>query len=113
MQTPLELVNRTHADLPDVIEKEIINKAAKLEHYYSPIESCRVTVEAQDGHHRQGFYNVRIDIGLKGGELPATRQPPAELAVAVREAFDAARRRLQDHARQQRGTVKQHGEVVR
>ena len=38
-------------------------------------------------------------------------------AVAVREAFDAARRRLEDFAREQRGAVKRHdvpshGEVV-
>ena len=36
-----------------------------------------------------------------------------DAAVAIHEAFDAARRRLQDAARKQRGDVKAHRRVLR
>jgi cold shock CspA family protein len=52
------------------------------------------------------------------GELSIDRQHQEELSQAVREAFDAARRQLEDHAREQRHSVKLHepaavGHVVR
>jgi len=36
------------------------------------------------------------------------RDHAEDAMVAVRDAFDAARRKLEDHAREQRGDVKHH-----
>jgi hypothetical protein len=36
-----------------------------------------------------------------------------DLAVAIRDAFDAARRRLEDHARELRRQVKAHERLAR
>lgn len=110
MQRPLELINRTDAKLPAAIEAEIREKAARLELYYRPIMGCRVTVDAPVRHHRKGAYDVRMDINLVGAELSVSHQQSTDLAVAVRDAFDAARRRLEDHARHQRGDIKHHEE---
>ena len=110
MLRQLELINRTHAELTPSIEEEIREKAAKLELYYSPIMGCRVTVEAPARHHRKGYYDVHIDITVKGAELPVNHQKSADIAIAVRDAFDAARRKLEDYARHQRGDVKRHEE---
>ncbi|MGH7789184.1 MAG: hypothetical protein ACRERC_20105 [Candidatus Binatia bacterium] len=46
-------------------------------------------------------------------ELVVTREPTEhhaheDLYVAIRDAFDAAQRRPEDHARRQRGAVKAH-----
>jgi cold shock CspA family protein len=43
-----------------------------------------------------------------GGELAVTREHDEDLQVALRDAFDAARRRLEDYARGQRADVKHH-----
>jgi cold shock CspA family protein len=76
--------------------------------------SCRVVVEAQHQHHHKGnLYHVRVDITVPGHELVVSRDPKDHQAhqdvyVAIRDAFDAARRQLEDYARKLRGDVKEH-----
>lgn len=108
MELPLQITSHDF-QLPEVLEQEIRERAAKLDAYYDRIMRCRVVLEAPVGHHRQGGpYNVRIDVTVPGSELVVNRQADEELPVAIREAFDAMRRRLEDYVRQQRGTVKTH-----
>jgi len=50
---------------------------------------------------------------VPGGELVANREPDehhaySDVYVAIRDAFDAMRRQLEDYARRQRGQVKEH-----
>jgi cold shock CspA family protein/ribosome-associated translation inhibitor RaiA len=108
MELPLQI---TAPDFPlsPAVETEIREKAAKLDAYYDRIVRCRVTVAAPVGHHRRGGpYTVRIDLTVPRAELVVNRQDDEDLAVAIREAFDAMRRRLEDYARHQRGAVKAH-----
>lgn len=51
---------------------------------------------------------VRIDLKVPGGEIAVDHQHDDDVAVAVREAFAAARRRLEDAIRLRRGEVKLH-----
>jgi cold shock CspA family protein len=73
-----------------------------------------VALEAVHRRHRQGtIYRVRIDLTIPGGEVIVNREPAEnhaheDLHVAVRDAFDAARRRLQDHMHRLGGQTKQH-----
>jgi cold shock CspA family protein len=73
-----------------------------------------VVVEPAGRHRLHGTqFVVRIDITLPEGEVVSTREPSEhkeykELAVAVRDAFDSARRELEDYVRLQRGAVKTH-----
>jgi cold shock CspA family protein/ribosome-associated translation inhibitor RaiA len=125
----------------DALDAAIRAHIDKLETYYPSIKGCRVLVEFLQRHQETGnHYHVGIDLTVPGEEivvaheasLHATAQDiEAEKAtkkaephperkhayVAVREAFDVARRRLQDYARRQRGSVKTtvrqpHGRVV-
>ncbi|MBI2087412.1 MAG: HPF/RaiA family ribosome-associated protein [Deltaproteobacteria bacterium] len=137
MNLPLQITFHNMSPSP-TIEALIREKAAKLDSFYDRIMGCRVTVEAPHRHHRKGKrYNVRIDITVPGGELVINRAPKpvvepdlelkqaathervgnhepskyaahADIHVAVRDAFDAARRKLQDFARRQRGHIKAH-----
>lgn len=96
------------------IEANLREKAAKLEDFCEKIMGCRVLVEAPHRHHHKGkLYHVRIDLTLPGGEIVINREPSRhashkDVYVAIRDAFAAARRKLQDFARRRRGVVKIH-----
>ena len=113
MQQPLQI---TYRDFPrsDALDADIRDKAAKLEQFYDRIMACRVVVEAPHSHHHKGnLFHIRIDLTVPGSELVVKRAPKEHHAhedpyVAVRDAFDAARRQLQDYARKQRGNVTSH-----
>ena len=108
MELPLQIA-APDFPLSAAVEAEIREKAAKLEVYYDRILRCRVVVEAPTGHHRRGGpYTVRIDLTVPGAELVVNRQADEDLPVAIREAFAAMGRRLEDYVRQQRGAVKIH-----
>jgi cold shock CspA family protein len=110
VQQPLQITARDMS-LSEVAENDIRAKAENLDTYHNGIISCRVVVEGPGRHHRQGPYVVRIDVSVPGTDLVIDRQTDADLYVAIRDAFDAARRRLEDYARRQRGDVKVHEAV--
>ncbi|MGO9454008.1 MAG: HPF/RaiA family ribosome-associated protein [Candidatus Binataceae bacterium] len=109
MQRPLKIISRDFP-LSEAIETEIRQKAEGLETYYAHLIGCEVTVHAPAiKHHRKGGpFLVGILIAVPGKELVVEHQPQEEMSLAIREAFDAARRRLEDYAREQRGSVKTH-----
>lgn len=113
MQIPLEVSFR-NMESSAAVETDVREKAAKLERYFDRITSCRVVVEAPHQHQRKGkLYEVRIDITVPGREIAVTHQGPKNHAhedvyVAVRDAFNAAARQVEDHARKVRGKVKRH-----
>jgi cold shock CspA family protein len=127
-------VQITFRNMPhsDSIEAFIREKAAQLDKYYDHVMACRVVVEVPHRHHRRGPHShVRIDLTVPGGEIVVKREPSLysgrkqaeagecakcsetatshkHVRVAIREAFDLARRRLQDYGRRQRAEVKTH-----
>jgi len=112
MPVPLQITARD-VSLSEAAEVEIRAKAADLETYYDGITGCRVVVEGPGRHHRTAPFTLRIDLRVPGAELVVDRQANPDLYVAIRDAFDAARRRLEDYARRQRGAVKSHEEARR
>ncbi|MFN0318489.1 MAG: HPF/RaiA family ribosome-associated protein [Burkholderiales bacterium] len=119
MKIPLQIVFK---DIPrsDAVEAEIQKRAAKLDQIFERLMSCRVAVGSASRHKHQGkLYKVHIDMTVPGAELVINgRHEHEDIYVAIRDAFDAAGRRLEDHARRQRGEVKLHpdewrGKVVR
>ncbi len=118
MNTPLQITFRD-IEHSDAIETHIREKAEKLETFFEPIMSCRVVVEMPHQHKHQGkSFNVRIDIGVPGSEIVVNRDRHEDVYVALRDAFDAARRQLDDYSRRLRRETKTHepeyiGEVVR
>lgn len=108
MQLPLKITVR-NIDLSEPAKEDIRKKAASLDGYYDRIVRCRVTVDAPHRHQHKGvLYEVRINITVPDAELVVRREFNEDLYVAIRDAFDAARRRLEDFARRQRGEVKRH-----
>jgi len=106
----------TLKDIPhsDAVEAKIREKVTKLERFHSRIMGCRVAVESPQRRQHQGkLYTVRIDITVPGEEIVINRVENEDLYVAIRDAFDAANRKIEEQARRQRGDVKAHVEPPR
>jgi ribosomal subunit interface protein len=100
MQIPLEITLRDIPESP-AVEARIREKVAKLDRFFDRIMSCRVTVESPQHRKHQGkLYSVHIDITVPGGgELVVNRVQNEDIYVAIRDAFNAASRQLEDHNR--------------
>ena len=112
MQSPLQITLR---DIPhsDALEDHIRQKANKLETFYPHLMGCRVVVEIPHKHKHQGRqFNVRLDITVPGSELVVNREADGDIYVALRDAFDAAKRQIEDYGSRQRGEVKAHASVM-
>jgi cold shock CspA family protein/ribosome-associated translation inhibitor RaiA len=108
MQRPLQITSRDFV-LTDPMRAMIEKRAEALEQYFGRLTGCHVVIEAPVHHHRRGGpFNVRIDSVHQGQSLSVNKQGTDDLAVAIREAFDSARRRLEDHLHELRGDVKTH-----
>ncbi|MCX8115708.1 MAG: HPF/RaiA family ribosome-associated protein [Burkholderiaceae bacterium] len=118
MQVPLQITMHG-VQQSEALEAEIRERVAKLEQFYPRMISCRVTVDELSKHHRQGRqFTLRLDVHVPGKEIVVTRDRHEDIYVALREAFDAAKRQIEDVIREQRGDVKahpipQHGRVAR
>lgn len=108
MQIPLQITIRD-VEQSDALETHIREKAKKLDEFFNHIMSCRVVVEMPHKHQSQGKkFNVRIDIGVAGSEIVVNREQAEDVYVALRDAFDAAKRQVQEYAHKIRGDVKTH-----
>jgi hypothetical protein len=115
------------------LEADIRERVEWLEQFYDGMVSCRVLVELPHRHRQDGrHFHVRIEVTVPGRPpIVVNREPSLHAAlrdveqgqthkeseidnvhrygrVAVHDAFDAMRRRLQDAVREQRGHVKTH-----
>ena len=102
MITPLQI---TFHNIPpsETVEAKIRSLADKLDRFHNRITSCRVVVDVPHQHKNHGqLYEVRIYMTVPTGEIIVKRNPPQrqsheDIYVAIRDAFDAAKRKLQDH----------------
>ncbi|QQP89319.1 ribosome-associated translation inhibitor RaiA [Skermanella sp. TT6] len=107
MKTPLKITFK-NLDPSPALKARIGEKAAKLERFCEHIVACRVVVERPHGNRQQGnLYQVTVGMTVPGGELVADGVHE-DAHAALRAAFDAAVRRLEDHVRRQRLDVKRH-----
>ena len=108
MELPIQITFRGMAHSA-ALEAAVRERTAKLAQFHGHIMSCRVVIETAARHSKQGKpFVVRLDIKFAGGEIAINREHSEDPFVAVRDAFDAARRKLEDRARRQRGDVKAH-----
>lgn len=109
MKLPLQVTFRDMVPLPS-LEAEIRRRAEKLEQFVPELSSCHVIVESTGNRHHQGHrYVVRIDVRVPGEELvTGEHHGHEEIELAMRGAFDAMGRRLEDYAQRRRGQVKHH-----
>ena len=105
------------------LEEEVRSRVTWLEGFHPRIVGCRVLLEAPHRHRHRPLH-IRIELSLPGEDVIVDHEPGQETTarsaranrthggqhedayVAIREAFDVARRRLEDVARRTRGDVK-------
>ena len=119
MQTPL----RDHVhQLPSspALEADVRTRVDGLATLFDRIISCRVLIEAPHHHHHQGgLYRVRIEIGVPHREQIVIGRTTdedgahADPYIAVRDAFRAAKRQLEDHVSRLRFHARSHAATVR
>ena len=87
---------------------DVRRRVTRLERFYARITGCRVTVAVPQQRRRtdRKLYRVRLVLTVPLGTIAIDRQPGRTLRTALDDAFQAVRRRLQDHARQLPGARK-------
>ncbi len=108
MPIPLEISFHGLAS-SEALETHIREKVDMLSQLHPNLTRCIVTVEQPHHHKHQGnAFNVRIDLHVPGDEIVVNRDRHEDPYVALRDAFDAARRQVVRHAQKKRGDVKRH-----
>lgn len=123
MTIPVKITYR-NIDPSEAVERDIRGHAEKLEEFDGRIHWCNVAVEAEGKHQNKGrIYRISVNLGVPGKTIATKRAGShnpshADVYVAIRDAFNAARRQVEDYARVRRADVKTHdapahGRVIR
>lgn len=114
MQVPLEIAFQ-NSEPSDTIRTEIEKQVKRLERFSDRITSCHVVIKAPQTRHQQGdVFKVDIRIAMpehKDVLLTKTHADAPErehVMVAIKDAFSAAQRQIEDAVREMRGQVKPH-----
>ena len=116
MDTPVEIVFHNMPS-SSALENDIRKRIAKLDRRYHHLVGCRVAIEQLNHRHQTGnLFDVHIELRVPGDQIVVSHEPhhardrftDADVGVAMRSAFKAAQRRLDDYKRRQRGEVKPH-----
>jgi ribosome-associated translation inhibitor RaiA len=129
MESLIEVIFR-HMDHSPAVEARVREEAALLKRFFERIAGCRVVIEAPHQHRKHGAgYHVGISLSVPGNDIVVNHEPSLhgavaqsegaeeakhqqpkanheDVYVAIRDAFVAARRQLQDYARVLRGDTK-------
>jgi ribosomal subunit interface protein len=115
MQEPLQISYRDMTSTP-ALDAAIQERVDKLDELFDRITGCRVLVESPHRRHHQGrLFHVRVDLTVPGRVIVVNRERSErheheDIYVAIRDAFDAAKRQLEDYVRESRGLTKHHEE---
>ena len=114
MQVPAQ-IDFQGMDASDAVRAHIHDRLADLESRFGKITAAHIALKGPGGHHRKGGnYLVRIHLSLpEGRHVDVDRTPDAderhsELLFAIDDAFNRARRQLQDKVRRMQGATKAH-----
>jgi cold shock CspA family protein len=114
MQSTVTVTFR-NIDPSAAVEADARQRAADLEKFHPRIVGCDIVIEAPEKRKVSGRdILVRLKISLPGPDVMVSRRvgvakPDENVKLAIHEAFDAARRLLEDQVRQMAPDhVKQH-----
>jgi cold shock CspA family protein len=117
MKLPLQITFR-HMEPSPALEARIRELASRLDKFSAQIMRCHVVVEAPHQHSQQGaLFDIRLDITVPNDEIAIRGAHPVDHShedpyVALRDAFRASRRKLEDYERRRRLDVKLHAQPM-
>ena len=117
MTLPLQITFR-HMPASRIFENRIRELARRFEKFSSRISSCQVVIEQPHQSAAQGgLFDVHITLTVPGSMIIVRRSHTNDPGhkdpyVALRDAFNTAKRRLQEYERMSRGEVKTHSAVA-
>jgi ribosome-associated translation inhibitor RaiA len=108
---PVQITFR-HMESSPAVETRVRELADHLGTFSDKIHSCRVVVDSPHRHHHQGkVFNVKVQLAIPGEDVVVDMERPdrdghEDVYVVLRDAFDAARRQLQQRMSSLRGEPK-------
>jgi ribosome-associated translation inhibitor RaiA len=109
MSDLLQIITLHGVDRSPALEEDIRSRTEKLQQFHRVITSCRVVVERPHKHHHQGGqFVVRLRVSAPGADIVVNHDHSEDVHVALRDAFDAARRQLEDYVSRRDGGAKSH-----
>jgi ribosome-associated translation inhibitor RaiA len=97
---PINIVFRDFAPT-ESIHNSVYDQIERLLPFHRKISSCQVAISEPHRHKNNGrIYHIGIKLGLRGRPVYITREPEQnaeheDIYIAIRHAFDAAKKRLQ------------------
>lgn len=102
-------------DPSEAVAIRVREKVAKLEKRFGRMTHARVIIEAPHRHHHKGkIYHIKVVIGMPGrSDLIVNHNSDEDhshedVYVALRDAFEAARRQLEETTERMQGKIKTH-----
>jgi ribosome-associated translation inhibitor RaiA len=109
MSDLIESITLNGVSRSPALESDIRSRVETLHRFHPAITSCRVVVERPHKHHHQGGqFVVRLRLAVPGADFVVNHDHSEDVHVALRDAFDAARRQLEDHVGRRDGGAKSH-----
>jgi cold shock CspA family protein/ribosome-associated translation inhibitor RaiA len=116
MQIPVDITFR-EIERSEAVEARIREQVDKLDRIFDRIIRCEVVIDDPHRHHHKGHqYSVRVRLTVPGTEIVTSHSPGddgahEDIYVAVRDAFAATKRQLEDYVRKSlhRGDIKREG----
>ena len=111
MTIPVQITFR-HMESSDAVETRVRELADHLGVFSDKIASCRVVVDSPHRHHHQGkVFNVKVQLAMPGEDVVVDMERPdrdghEDVYVVIRDAFDAAKRQVQQRMSLLRNEVK-------
>lgn len=114
MQIPLRITFH-QMDTSAAVEEAINKKVEKLEQISKNIIACRVSVEESSRHNSQGkLFHIVVDIEVPDAPHIVVskdkddKHEHEDVYVAIRDAFESARRQLKEYESRRKMKVKRH-----
>jgi ribosome-associated translation inhibitor RaiA len=115
MSTPVRITFR-HMRPSAAAEENIRGHVQYLERLFDALTSCRVVIDAPPSHRNKGgAFSVHVELTMPGREIfvstdHESSEAHRDVYVAIRDAFEAAKRQLDAHVRRQRGDLRSHSQ---
>jgi len=114
---PVQITFR-HMETSPAVETRVRELADHLGVFSDRIQTCRVVVDSPHRHHHQGkVFAVKVQLVLPGEDVVVDMERPQrdgheDVYVVLRDAFDAAKRQLQQRMASLRGDEKRHEKLL-